>query len=396
MQRWVKYQRLTAMRKLKWFRRKHYSHWMLVLILGAFLAIDGCSRVAKIKDKAKVATVPVLVAAATTQDVPIYVSALGSVTPTDTVTIRTQINGQLLRILFDEGQMVEADALLAEIDPRPYEAQLLQYQGQLARDKALLDNARLDLERYKVLYSQDSTSKQVLDTQAALVKQYEGDVKSDQGQINTARLSLTYCKIIAPIAGRVGLRQVDPGNVVQTADPNGIVVLNATQPITVLFSIGEDYLPAVAQKIATGAILTVDAQDRAQKKLLATGVLQTMDNQIDSSTGTIKLRAIFENKDNILFPNQFVNVQLLVDTISNATVVPTTAVQYGINGTFVYLLNSDLSVSIKPVTVVGATADLTAINSDIKPGDQVVIQGTDNLKDGASVTVLSDDRMLRS
>jgi multidrug efflux system membrane fusion protein len=334
--------------------------------------------------------VSVLAAPVTQQDVPVYISALGSVTPTDSVTIRTQVNGQLLNLHFTEGQVVAKESLLAEIDPRPYEAQLLQYQGQLARDKALLANAQLDLERYKTLFAQDSIAKQTLDTQEALVKQYEGDVKTDKGQIYTARVNLTYCKITSPITGLVGIRQVDPGNFVQSTDANGIVVINTISPIYIIFTITEDDLPRVARKMADGAVLQALAQDRSQNKLLEIGTVLTTDNQINSSTGTIKVKAQFANEKNMLFPNQFVNIQLLIDTLKNAKVVPTAAVQHGVKGNFVYLLNKDQTVSIKPIKIIGSIDDNTAIESEIPVGQKVVIEGADKLKDGTTVNVLTN------
>jgi multidrug efflux system membrane fusion protein len=390
--RWFKYRRLLALRRSKKSNFKIYFHWLLLAcIIIPILTIDGCSKTTKSKSKDKVAAIPVLVTTAQLADVPVYIAALGSVTPLNSVIIKTQVNGQLFKLLFEEGQMVEANALLAQIDPRPYEAQLLQYEGQLARDQALLFNARLDLQRYKTLITQDSTSQQVLDTQIALVKQYEGAVKTDEGQINAVRLNLIYCNITSPINGRIGLRQVDPGNLIQTSDVNGIVVVNTTRPIYVVFSITEDDVPRVAQKIAEGKTLTVEAQDRAQNKVLAIGNLLTMDNQIDATTGTIKLKAIFSNENDILFPNQFVNAQLLVDTLHGATVVPTTAIQHGVKGDFVYLLNSNQTVSMKAVSVVGSIDEHSAISGEIKPGDMLVIEGADKLKDGAAVTVITNN-----
>lgn len=387
--RW-RYFKIKALRKLRRFAPHHSLHWVLIAgIVLPSLFVNGCDLVGN-KNKAKPApAVPVLTAAVVKKNIPIYLSALGNVTPIKTVTVRTQINGQLLRVHFADGQLVNAGEMLAEIDPRPYEALLHQYEGQLLRDKALLANARIDLERYTKLYEQDSVSQQTMETQKYLVKQYEGAIKFDQGQIDTVRVNLMYCKIMAPITGRLGLIEVDPGNFVQTSDTNGIVVINSMSPIYVDFTIPEDNLPQVAEKLAAGNKLLSIAQDRAQQKTLTTGVLLTTDNQIDTSTGTITLRALFTNDDHILFPNQFVNIQLLVDVAENATVVPTAAIQYGVAGTYVYVVNADQTVSIKPVKIITSLDDSTAVIAEIEPGQNVVTQGTDKLKEGTLVTVAS-------
>lgn len=327
---------------------------------------------------------PVVVALAQNKDVPVYVSALGAVTPTYSVTVKTMINGTLLRVLFREGQMVKAGALLAEIDPRPYQAQLVEYEGQLQRDRALLANALIDLNRYTKLYKQDSVSQQVLATQRALVEQYRGAVKIDQGLIDTVKINLIYCEITAPMDGRIGLRLVDPGNFVQTSDASGIAVINTLNPITVIFTIAEDYIPQVLQQMDAGQPLAVEAYDRTQKMLLASGSLLTMDNQVDPNTGTVKLRAQFANEKNRLFPSQFVNVKLLVNILHHATVVQTAAIQYGAKDSFVYVLNSDKTVSIKPVIVGVTTGEYTTITG-ITPGQFVVVDGADKLTDGALV-----------
>ncbi len=331
---------------------------------------------------------PVVIAKVSTTDVPLYLNALGSVTPAYSVTVRTQINGQLMRVLFQEGQMVKAGDVLAEIDSRPYEAQLTQYEGQLARDQAQLANARIDLERYAKLWKQDSVSQQTLATQQALVKQLEGTIKVDEGLIQATKINLVYCRITSPIDGRIGLRSVDPGNYVQTSDTNGIAVVNTLNPVTVIFSIAEDSIPEVMEKIRSGETLVVEAYDRQQNKLLATGKLLTIDNQIDSSTGTVRLKAQFDNDKNALFPSQFVNIRLLVKTLRHAIVVPTAAIQNSARGTFAYVLNQDtMTVKSTPV-VVGVTADdTTTINSGLSVGQIVITEGTDKLTDGATVTL---------
>ncbi|MHB1948336.1 MAG: MdtA/MuxA family multidrug efflux RND transporter periplasmic adaptor subunit [Gammaproteobacteria bacterium] len=330
--------------------------------------------------------VPVVVATAQTTDVPVYLSELGAVTPTYTVTVRTQINGQLLRVLYKEGQMVKKGELLAEIDPRPYQAQLTQYQGQLLHDQALLANAQLDLKRYQTLWRQDSVSKQTLDTQAALVKQYMGTVKSDEGQIQAIQVNLIYCEIKSPVDGRVGLRLVDPGNFVQTSDTTGLAVIATLQPITVIFSIPEDNIPEVLAQIEAGHELTVNAYDRQQTKLLAVGKLLTIDNQIDPTTGMVKLRAQFANENNTLFPSQFVNAQLLVETLHNAIVVPTAAIQHGVQNNYVYVVNDDKTVSVKSVVTGVVSGQNTVIKSGLTTGQVVVTEGTDKLADGLTVS----------
>jgi len=386
----VKLITLRALRRLGWSKLRHSLHWLaLAAIFIPLLTLYG-SKIAKADNKEAASGTPISVANALTKDIPLYITALGSVTPTNTVTIRTQIDGQLLGVFFKEGELVRAGSKLAEIDPRPYEAQLIQYQGQLERDKALLSNAQRDLQRYKTLYKQDSTSQQILDTQAALVKQYEGVVQADQGQIDAVQLNLTYCNITAPIDGLAGFLQVDPGNNVMTTDANGIVIINSISPIYVVFSITEGDLPRVLNKYSSGSTIEVDAQDRDQNKLLARGSLAMIDNQIDPATGTIKLKAAFENKDSALFPNQFVNIRLLIDTLRAATVVPTAAVQYGVKGPFVYVLNSDQTVSIKNISILGNTDSETAIIGEVQPGRAVVIQGADKLKEGTKVSILEN------
>ena len=355
----------------------------LVLILCVVLLVRSCVNSRQIKNPQRPA--PVVTAPAKKTDVPVYLTALGSVTPTDTVSVKTQINGILLRVLYREGQMVKTNDLLAEIDPRPYLAQLETFEGQLARDVAQLNNARVDLARYQQLYPQGAVSQQVYATQDALVKQLEGTIKLDQGQIDQVKVNLVYTRIIAPFNGRVGLRFVDPGNFVQTTDTTPLVVLNEVQPITVVFALPEDNIPAVIDAMQGGKKLMTEAYDRSQHTLLDTGRLLTIDNQINSTTGTVNLRAEFPNKKLRLFPNQFVNINLLVNTLRKATLVPTAAIQHGPKGDFVYVLNANKTVNIKSVKTGVATGEDTVVTQGVSPGQTVVVEGADQLTDGSPV-----------
>lgn len=366
------------------FYKKNGFWYVVILVLFLIILIQHWPFKKKIQPSP---LVPVVTAVAQKADIPVYLSELGTVTPVYTVTVRTQINGQLLQVLYKEGQMVKKGDLLAEIDPRPYQALLIQYQGQLARDQALLDNARIDLKRYLVLWKQNSIAEQTLATQQSLVKQYEGAVKIDEGLIQATKVNLIYTNITSPVDGRVGLRLVDPGNFVQTTDTTGIAVIATLHPITVIFSIPEDNIPDVLHQIEGGETLTVKAYDRQQNKLLSIGKLLTIDNQIDPTTGTVKLRAEFENQENRLFPNQFVNVGLHVKTLQDVTIVPTSAIQNGAPGTFVFIVNNNQFVNIQLVKTGVTYGNYTVIRDGLSPGQIVVTQGGDKLQAGTRVSI---------
>src|SRR5437660_3653590 len=333
------------------------------------------------------APVPIGVSPVEKGDMPVSLSQLWTVIPVATVTVKTQLSGYLVQVGFKEGQMVNKGDFLAQIDPRPYQVALEQAQAQLGKDQALLKNAQLDLQRYNTLVAQNSIAKQTRDTQVSLVAQDEATVKADQAQIDAQKLNLTYCRIVSPVTGRVGLRQVDPGNYVQTSDPNCIVVVTQLQPISVIFTVAADNLPAVMRRVRAGASLPVTAYDRTASTELAQGKLDTVDNQIDTTTGTVKLRAIFGNDPDVLFPNQFVNVKLLVNTLHDANIVPNSAVQRGAPGTFVYVVKPEQTVGVQKVKIGPTDGQRIAILSGLEPGQSVVIDGTDKLRDGAKVTV---------
>ncbi|MGA2116328.1 MAG: MdtA/MuxA family multidrug efflux RND transporter periplasmic adaptor subunit [Bryobacteraceae bacterium] len=336
---------------------------------------------------ASLGPVPVVVTKVARSSIPVYLNGLGNVSPFYTVTVKSRVDGQLVKVDFNEGDLVKEGQVLIEIDPRPYQVQLDLAQATLAHDQALLANAKLDLDRYKQLVKTDAIPSQQLDTQVALVAQYEATIKQDQAAIDNAKLQLVYSKITAPITGVVGLRLVDPGNIVHAADTNGMITITQLQPIAVLFTIPEDSLPAVTKKLRAGAHLPADAYNRDNSQKLASGTLVTLDNQIDNTTGTSKLKAVFPNKDNALFPQQFVNIRLLVDTLGNQLVVPNVAVQNGQQGTFVYVVDDDSTVHLKPVHVGITTATDADILSGISDGDRVVVDGTDRLVEGAAVRV---------
>jgi len=323
-------------------------------------------------------------------DIGVNLNALGTVTSLATVTVRTQISGYLMKIDFQEGQDVKKGDLLAEIDARPYEATLAQAKGALARDEALLKGAEVDLARYQGLAAQNAVPRQTLDTQVALVAQDQGTVEADRGTVKSAEVNLQYCRILSPLDGRVGLRQVDQGNYVTPGDTNGLVVITQLQPISVLFTVPEDNLQAIAKRLQDGAVLPATAYDRSGVTKVADGTLSTFDSQIDPTTGTIKLRALFPNETRTLYPNQFVNVRLLLDTHKNVTTMTSAGVQRGVPGTFAYLINADNTVSVRPIQLGVTDGDRVEVRSGLSPGDRIVIDGADKLRDGAKINIRAE------
>ena len=387
---------LAPQRDSRPFITRHWRALLIALVIVALLV----GFVLYLRTKQPVAAPPrgrngqngpvaVSVATAVAGDIQVKIPALGTVTPLATVTVRTQITGTLQKIFFTEGQSVRQGDALAQIDPRPYEAALQQMEGNLKRDQALLANARVDLKRYEGLVKEDSVAEQQLDTQRALVDQLVGTIQADEGQVKTAQVNLVYTHVTAPVTGRVGLRQVDQGNYVTPGDANGIVLINQLQPITVIFSIPEDNVSAVMKRVQSGAALPVEAFDRTNATKIADGKLLTVDNSIDITTGTIKLRAQFENTDSSLFPNQFVNIQLLQEVLAKQIIMPNAAVRRGApNGvatTFVYVVNPDNSVSVRPVTLGVIDGERVAVSAGLKVGEVVVTEGGDRLRDGAQV-----------
>ncbi len=330
--------------------------------------------------------VPASTVTAQEGDIGINVEALGVVTPLATVSVPSQVSGQLTKVNFVEGQIVHAGDVLAEIDPRPFEAQLVATEGQLARDQALLAEARMDLERYKGAYEQRAIPKQQLDDQQALVDQEIGTVKFDQGQVDSAKVQLGFCRITAFVSGRIGLRLIDPGNVILSSSTNGIAVITQLQPITVIFAVAEDYLPQIQHQLALGNQMAVQALDRAKETNLTSGVVLALDSQIDTGTGTIRIRAIFSNENNVLFPNQFVNARLLIDTLHNQTLIPTFTIQRNAQATSVFVVKPDQTIELRPVKVVATDGDTTAVQG-VKPGETLAADNFNRLQNGVKVSV---------
>jgi multidrug efflux system membrane fusion protein len=361
---------------------------VLALLIGGYALVRLTRPAEQVSGRTQAPPAQAVGAATVGQgDIRVVVNALGTVTPLATVTVQTQISGQLLEVGFTEGQMVKKGDFLAQIDPRPYQLLKAQYEGQLARDQGLLAQAQVDLARYQKLAEQNSIARQQYEDQIYIVQQNQGTVKVDQALIDQQALNIAYCRILSPVTGRIGLRLVDPGNYVQTTNNTGIAVVTQLQPITVIFPIPEDDLPDIMPQLNAGATLQVAAYDRANVKLLATGRVTAVDSQIDTTTGTVKVRAEFDNTDDALFPNQFVNAQLLVKTLHNAVTVPTAAVLRGAPGTYVYVVNADNTVSVRPIKIGPTDGPMAEVMSGLSPGERVVVDGTDRLRDGARVTL---------
>ena len=368
--------------------------WLLavVLLLGVAYLIarwQTHSSAASKRESGAPPGVPVSIASARKGEMPVYLNGLGTVTPTNTVTVRSRIDGQLLKVNFQEGQFVKQGDLLAEIDPRPFQLQLDQADGQLARDQAQLGNAKVDLQRYKTLSADGVVTQQQYDTQSASVRQFEGVITADQAQIDNAKLQISYCRITAPLSGRIGLRLVDVGNMIHATDPNGLVVITQVQPIAVLFTIPEDNLSEVLKRVRAGEHLSVEAYDRSGQNKITDGRVLTVDNLIDQNTGTTRLKAIFDNKDNTLYPNQFVNIRLLVEIKKNKIIIPAVAIQRGPQGMFVYVVSKDQTVDVRPVQVGTIEGVNSSIEQGLSEGEQVVTDGVDKLRSGSKVQVSS-------
>jgi multidrug efflux system membrane fusion protein len=330
-------------------------------------------------------TVPVVVMPVRTGDLSVYLTALGSVTPISTVTVKSRVDGQLMRTHFTEGQNVRAGDLLAEIDPRPFQAQLAQAEGQLARDQANLANARMDLERYQRLAAQEMIARQQLDTQQMVVNQAEATIKMNTGNIDAIKLQLAYCRITSPITGRAGLRLVDAGNVVKASDPGGLVVVTQLEPIALVFSVPEDSLPALLRRVRSGTAVPVDAYDREGRTKVATGTLAAIDNQIDPATGTVRLKAAFANKDGGLYPNQFVNARVLIDLLHDTLLAPAEAIQRGPQGAFAYVVKPDKVVQMRRLQLGPSEAGIVSVKSGVAAGEALIVDGAEKVQDGARV-----------
>jgi len=377
-------------RRRRTVRRSLFVVGVIVVLIGAVLFLRRGDPPAGARARGAPRTVSVVTATAHAGDMPIYLNGLGTVTAVSTVTIRSRVDGQLLSVAYREGQVVRQGDLLAQIDPRPFQVQLMQAEGQRAKDEATLANAQVDLKRYEALFAEDSIPRQQLDTQVALVKQLQATLESDRGQVESAKLNLAYCRISAPFAGRVGLRLVDPGNIVHASDASGLLVITQLAPIAVVFTIPAEQLAPVTAQMRAGHPLAVEAWDRDLHQRLANGTLEAVDNQVDEATGTIRLKAIFSNEDGVLFANQFVNARLLVDTLRQAVLVPTAALQRGPQSTYVYVVKPDSTVETRNVEVQLTEGESTAIRSGVSPGELVVVDGVDKLQPGATVALAKE------